>query len=119
MEGELGVALPRAFVAVLGFFNGSGIAVLPLHAIASNPATNVISETLRLRVQIGLPQQFVVLGEPPESILLLDCEEGGVVWCDAIDAPRLGKEPLRVTPKRWVDFFAFVAHLLDEEEADR
>jgi hypothetical protein len=119
LESGLGISLPDDFLSAAEFFDGSGIAVLPLHAIASSPALNVVSETRRLRRSIGLPDDFLVLGEPSESLLVLDCGGGGVIWCDALDAPRLGKQPLAREPETWASYGDFLAYLLEEEENDR
>lgn len=80
---------------------------------------NVLAETKRLRASIGLPDEFLVLGEPSESLLMLNCSDGQVIWCDAVDAPRLGKEPLACEPETWGSYGDFLANLLDEEESDR
>jgi hypothetical protein len=119
LESELGVTLPSEFTQVLAFFDGSGFAVLPLHAIAPHPATNALTETKRLRTRVALPEQFVVLGEPPESMLLLDCADGSVLWCDAADVPQIGKQPLKREPDKWDTYLDFFEYMLDEEEADR
>jgi hypothetical protein len=119
LERELDVSLPQDFLSVAEFFDGSGVAVLPLHAVAWNPAMNVLNETKRLRASIGLPENYLVLGEPSESLLVLDCGDGHVVWCDAVDAPRLGKGTLTREPETWNTYGDFLAYLLDEEEADR
>jgi hypothetical protein len=79
----------------------------------------VLAETQRLRRAIGLPNQFVVLGEPPESLLVLNCESGEVLWCDAIDAERLGREPLLKRPDTWPHFADFLEYLLNEEEREQ
>jgi hypothetical protein len=119
LESDLGISLPGDFLSAAEFFDGSGIAVLPLHAIASSPALNVMSETRRLRRSIGLPENFLVLGEPSESLLVLDCGDGHVIWCDALDAPRLGKQSLAREPETWTTYGDFLAYLLEEEENDR
>ncbi|UJB64052.1 SMI1/KNR4 family protein [Acidovorax sp. YS12] len=119
LEQELPISLPQDFLLAAEFFNGSGIAVMPLHAIAHSPKTNVLSETRRLRESIGLPENFLVLGEPPESLLVLDCSNGEVVWCDAIDAPKLGKGELINKPEVWKSYGDFLAYLANEEENDR
>lgn len=118
MEAELSVSLPESFLLATTFLDGSGFSVLPFHAVARIPATNVLSETKRLRASIGLPDKFLVLGEPPESLLVLDCSNDKVLWCDAVDAPRLGKEQLTGEPKTWATFFDFLCYVLDEEEED-
>jgi hypothetical protein len=120
MARELGMILPEDFVEATKFFDGGGFGVLQLHAIGAHPATNVLTETKRIREAIGLPSQFLVLGEPPESFLVMDCSKGGqVVWCDAVDAKRLGREKLSQQPETWSSFGEFFEHLLDEEERDR
>ncbi|RMH87351.1 hypothetical protein EBB59_13180 [Lysobacter pythonis] len=119
LEDELGISLPQDFLSAAEFFDGSGIAVLPLHAIAWSPAMNVLNETKRLRGSVGLPEKFLVLGEPSESLLVLDCSNGQVIWCDAVDASRLGKEPLAREPENWDSYGDFLAYLLGEEEGDR
>lgn len=94
--------------------------MLPLHAVADHPRQKVLDETRRIRAAVGLPVHYLVLGEPPESMLLMDFSAGGqFVWCDAIDAPRLGKEQLATAPEIWHSSAQFFAHLLDEEESDR
>lgn len=119
LESDLGVTLPHDFLLATKFFDGSGIVVQPLHAMALNPVLNVLSETVRLRSRIDLPQRFLVLGEPPESLLVLDCSSGQVIWCDAFDAPNLCKGALRGDPQIWASYGDFLAYLLHEEEGDR
>ncbi len=91
---------------------------MPLHALYHDGALNVIAETQRLRRGIDLPGQFLVLGEPPASLLLLDCVSGQVIWCDAIDAERVGKTPLLTPPDIWKSYGHFLAYLLEEEAAE-
>src|SRR5262245_52593335 len=112
LEKDLGLSFPSEFREVTGFFDGSGFSVFPLHAIGTNVRTNILSETLRLRDKIALPRRFVVLGEPPESLLLLDCDKGEVLWCDAIDASRIGEGSVNKAPDRWPSFGTFFDHLL-------
>ena len=119
LERSLDLSLPAEFHETARFFDGSGFVSLPLHAIGPTSATTILSETTRLRSSIQLPANFVVLGEPPESLLVLDCTDGKVLWIDATDAPRLGKECLCRDPTIWNSFGAFFDYLLTEEEQDR
>jgi hypothetical protein len=119
VETDLGVSLPDSFLAAAAFFDGTGIRVLPLYAVARKPMANVLDETKRLRSTIGLPANFVVLGEPPESLLVLDCNSGKVFWCDATDARGLQNLSFVREPEVWADFGDFLAHLVSEEEEDR
>ncbi len=121
ITSELGLELPADFLEIGKFFDGSGINVIPLYSLAGNaPTMNPIHETLRLRNSIGLPPNWLVLGEPPESLLLMDCTEGGnVLWIDAIDAQRIASQSFAKQPDSWSSFGDFFEYLLDEEEADR
>ena len=121
IESELGVQLPKDFREIAEFFDGGGINVMPLYSLAGNaPNLNPIHETLRLRKAIGLPSNWVVLGEPPASLLLMDCDTGGrIIWIDATDAERIGSQDFARQPDTWNSFSEFFDYLLDEEEADR
>lgn len=118
---ELGLRLPPDFLDIAKFFDGSGFSVISLYSLAGNaPKMNSIHETLRLRETIGLPPNWLVLGEPPESLLLMDCDAGGkVFWIDAIDAGRIASQSFAAQPTIWDSFAEFFVYLLDEEEADR
>lgn len=117
LESALDISLPESFRAAASFFDGSGIESMNLHALARDPSSNVLAETLRLRKSIELPHNYIVLGEPPESFLVLDCNDGAVIWCDATDAPRLGKEMLVRPADTWATFGDFLNAQLAEEEA--
>jgi len=121
ITSDLALQLPPDFLAIGEFFDGSGINVIALHSLAGNaPTMNPIHETLRLRKAIGLPPNWLVLGEPPESLLLMDCATGGeVIWIDAIDAQRIVSQSFETPPTTWESFSEFFEYLLNEEEADR
>lgn len=76
--------------------------------------TNVLSETKRLRATVNLLGNFIVLGEPAENLIVMDCnsEAGQVLWCDAIDVHRLGKEALMTAPEVWNSYLEFVEYLV-------
>jgi hypothetical protein len=118
---ELGLTLPHDFLEISRFFDGSGINVLPLFSLSgTSPKLNPVNETLRLRQAVNLPVQWLVLGEPPESLLLMDCaSDGRVIWIDAIDVGRIIDEDFKGEPTTWNSFSDFFEYLLDEEEEDR
>lgn len=121
IESELQVDLPAEFRQVCKFFDGGGIDVIPLFSLAGNaPRLNPLHETLRLRAAVRLPSNLLVLAEPPESLILMNCSDGGrVLWIDAIDVERIATEQFSRDPESWVSFSDFFSHLLDEEEAER
>ena len=121
IQTELGLVLPIDFMQIAEFYNGSGFNVLPLYSFAGNaPTMNPVNETLRLRKAVQLPSNWLVLGEPPESLLLMDCENGGkVIWLDAIDVARISSNSFTKQPDSWNSFSDFFDYLLEEEEADR
>lgn len=85
-------------------------------ACALNPAAG----TLRLRQSVGLPDNWLVLGELPESLLIMDCAgDRRVVWLDAFDVSRIGAGQFMGKPDIWDSFSDFFAALLDDEEEDR
>ncbi|WGT26678.1 hypothetical protein [Pseudomonas marginalis] len=121
LEHELKISLPTSFKLVGEFFDGSGIYVLPLHQIGWESPTNVLSETKRLRNSGQLLPNYLVLGEPAEGLIVMDCNSqlGQVLWCDAIDVNRLGRDALMTAPEVWGSYLDFVEYLLSEEESDR
>lgn len=121
LEHELKISLPDSFKLVGEFFDGSGIYVLPLHQIGWESPTNVLDETKRLRISGRLLSNYLVLGEPAEGLIVMDCNSrsGQVLWCDAIDVDRIGKEALMTAPEVWGCYLDFVEYLVSEEESDR
>lgn len=116
LADDLGISLPAEFLSTTEFFDGSGFLAIPMFAIGRQSSPNVLQETKRIRHAISLPEFFLVLAEPPESLIVLDCQSGGVTWCSASDAPRLGRSPLLDKSDVWPSFSAFFAFLLDEED---
>lgn len=121
IEQQLQVKLPSDFREICDFFDGGGMDVLPLFSLAGNaPQLNPLHETLRCRETIGIPSNFLVLAEPPESLVILDCfGEGRVLWVDAVDASRIVTGKFTSKPNIWPSFANFFSYLLDEEEAER
>ena len=124
IESSLGISLPDDAKEIASFYGGGMVGGVSHHAFASEgPANNVVDETKRLRDAIQLLPKFVVLAEPANSLIVLDTSppsDGPVVmWCDAQDATRLGKEQLASSPDVWNSYTEFFAYLLEEEEDER
>jgi hypothetical protein len=121
MQRELGITLPSAFTAVCAFYDGSGIDVVPMYSLSGgSPTFNPLFETRRLRDAIDLPARWLVLAEPPESLIVMECTEPGrVLWLDAGDAHRLAVEDFAHAPDSWNSFVEFFSAILAEEEDER
>ena len=51
---------------------------------------DIIDETIRLREAVNLPMRFIVLAEPPESLIVLDTKNiPSVIWFDTVDISRI------------------------------
>lgn len=122
LEQLLGVSLPDSFRSVSLFFDGGVLGGVELYRVRTDAnEVNVYSETVRLRRAIGLPEKFIVLGEPPAALLVLDCSDGTVVYCDATDAELLGSDIGLWDPDTWGSYQYFIENLAileDEERAE-
>jgi len=123
IQEQLGVNLPDDFKVIATFYRGGVLGGISHHAIAvGGPASNIVDETKRLRKKIGLNQTFVVLAEPPNSLIVLDTEPSdgpAVVWCDAQDVVRLDTRDFYMPPDTWDSYYDFFAYLVNEEEDER
>jgi hypothetical protein len=66
----------------------------------------------------------LILAEPPESLIVLDCESKthgtpAVIWCDAQEVRRLNDVTTLSKPGVWQSYMDFFKHLLKEEETER
>ena len=118
IEETLGLSLPGRLRDACAFFDGSGCGGF-FHNFDPTIEPNIIDETLRLRERINLPSQYVALGEPPISLLVLDCRNGSVIWCDAYDAARFATGDRMHSPTIWSDFSECLSYALNEEEDAR
>jgi hypothetical protein len=125
IEKRLNLTLPDDIKAISEFYSGGFLGGISHYAIAvGGPADNVLDETIRLRVSIAFPDRLLVLAEPPESIIVLNCKsetahEPAVIWCDALDSTRLDEFTALTKPETWSSYSSFFAHLLDEEEKEQ
>ena len=92
------------------------------HAIAvTSRATNIVDDTLRLRMTVALPPRFVVIAEPAASLIVMECigKNSRVIWCDASDVRKLSQPQSLRAPQIWSSYSQFFDYLLAEEESER
>ncbi|MEQ4259051.1 SMI1/KNR4 family protein [Pseudomonas syringae] len=119
IEKELAIKLPLDFKQIAMFYNGGLLGGISHHAISSdtNPL-NIVDETLRLRKSINLADDYIVLAEPAESIIVVDVSSvPAVIWCDAIDAENINTKKFSTPPDSWDSYASFFSYLLDREES--
>lgn len=120
LEDVLSISLPNDFKEILKFYDGSGFYFLELLDISqNNNKLSVLTETLRLRSSVNLELRYLVLAEPPESLIVLDSMDNGkVIWIDSYDIDSLNKNKFKCTPDIWPTFSSFFKYLLDEEDEE-
>jgi hypothetical protein len=125
IEQILNIVLPDDVKQVARFYSGGQIGGISHYAFSPHgPEENVVQETEKLRSSISIPHRFVVLAEPPESLIVMDCEAHltktpAVIWCDAFDVSRLNDIKSLSKPDLWQSYLEFFAYLLELEESDR
>ncbi|PIB16382.1 SMI1/KNR4 family protein [Vibrio rotiferianus] len=116
VENKLGLHLPEDFRVISGFYSGGVLGGISHHEIAAEgSATNVVNETLRLRTTTNLPNEFVVIAEPPSGLIVMNVKNDKVIWCDSTDVNGLGTDSC-INPDVWDSYSDFFCYLLDEEE---
>jgi len=119
IEDRLGVRLPQDFCSIAKFYRGGLLGDVSHNAIADGGAAdNIVEETLRVRNAVDLPDRYLVLAEPPGSIIVLDSVVGGVKWLDAADVIRLSTgEKFSAAVQEWPSYSSFFEYLLDCQDA--
>ena len=117
----LHVELPATFSEIATFFSGGYLGGISNYSFTNcDESTNIIDETLRLREAIQLPNRFIVLAEPPESLIVMDTEESpSVIWLDAKDVSKLENKSLLIKPDEWATYQEYFIELLEEDEAEQ
>jgi hypothetical protein len=120
LEESLGVILPDAFKEIAKFYRGGMIGGISHHSIpVSSPANSILQETQRIQKTTQLPKAFVVLAEPPASLIVLNTQTGSVFWVDSTDVDKLKHPELLHAPQTWASYADFFSFLLKEEEEER
>lgn len=119
IESVLGVKLPDDFRRISSFYSGGGIGDISIFDFDSY-TPNITNDTLRLRTVIKLPNNFVVIAEPPASIILLDTKNTpAVIWCDSTDVDKLNDLSFNTPPDTWETFSGFFLYLIEQEEEEQ
>ena len=118
IEEILEIKLPKDFCQMASFYSGGLLGGISNFAIAYEKITpNIVEETLRLRESINLPMRFIVLAEPPESLIVMDTEnKPSVIWCDATDVEKISDMSFMTEPETWDTYLQFFRTLLEDEE---
>jgi hypothetical protein len=124
IEKQLGVRFADDFKDVSKFYSGGMLGGISHNAISGHgPATNMAEETIRLRKAVALPKSFVVLAEPPASLIVMNTNKASsspaIIWCDALDVSRLGTLQGMHNPQTWTSYADFFCFLLDTEDQER
>lgn len=116
IEKKLGVALPDDFKEISKYFSGGSVGIIEFYDFKDNNDINIVDETLRLRENIRLSRQYIVLAEPPESIVVMDIKNApAIIWCDAIDIGNIESNNYLSQPDTWENFSDFFYDMLLEE----
>lgn len=117
IEEILQITLPDEFKEICRFFNGGCLGIIDNYSFKQGNWNNIIDETTRLRVEVNLPPRFIVLAEPPESIIVMNVEETpSIIWCDATDIYNLETKSYTSNPTIWRDYSDFFGEMLSDEE---
>jgi len=121
VESMLKLKLPEDFCQIANFYSGGLLGGISNFAVASQDITpNIVEETIRLRNAINLPSRFIVLAEPPESLIVMDTENTpSIIWCDATDAERIADMSFISEPETWDNYLEFFIKLLEDEEEEQ
>ncbi|WP_156395561.1 SMI1/KNR4 family protein [Paenibacillus sp. Root52] len=121
IEEILQLKLPDDFRDIAKFYSGDLLGGISCFAFAyKDIAPNIVDETLRLRNAIKLPSNFVVLAEPPNSIIIMDTQNNpSIIWCDATDVERIVTMSFISPPDTWKTFFDFFTKLVEDEEEEQ
>lgn len=116
IEKRLGVTLPSDFKEISKYFSGGSVGLIEFYDFKDNNDINIVDETLRLRESIHLPEQYIVLAEPPESIVLMDIKNiPAIIWCDSIDVENINSNDYSSQPDTWESFSDLFYDMLLEE----
>jgi hypothetical protein len=121
IEDILKITLPKDFRQITNFYSGGLLGGISIFAVAFEGITpNIVEETIRLRNTIKLPSCFIVLAEPPESLIVMDTENTpSIIWCDATDVERIINMSFITEPQTWNSYLEFFEKLLEDEEEEQ
>lgn len=118
IEKELDIKLPLDFKQIAMFYSGGDLGGIENYSFSNTEdgSFNIVEETKYLRLKIQLPLRFIVLAEPPESIIVMDTENTpNIIWCDAVEVSKLEGKSFISKPDEWNSYSEYFIHLLEDE----
>ena len=120
VELYLDVTLPDDFKEISLLYSIDYLGGRPIYQVVRDGnALNLIDETLRIRNGIGLPHEYVFLGELDTSAILLNTiKQPHVIWVDSIAIERLNQLESHEYDV-WENYQDYFEYLLQEEFSER
>ena len=120
VELYLDVTLPDDFKEISLLYSIDYLGGMPNNQVVRDGnALNLIDETLRIRNVIGLPHEYVFLGELDTSAVLLNTvKQPHVIWVDSIAIERLSQLESDEYDA-WENYQDYFEYLLQEEVSGR
>ena len=120
VELYLDVTLPDDFKEISLLYSIDYLGGRPIYQVVRDGnALNLIDETLRIRNVIGLPYEYVFLGELDTSAVLLNTvKQPHVIWVDSIAIERLSQLESHEYDA-WENHQDYFEYLLQEEVSER
>lgn len=82
IEKTLSVSLPEDMKYIASFYDGDALGDIDSLRFFGKGGS-IVGETLRMRKNAALPERYVVIAKPPESVVLLDTQGApAVIWLD-------------------------------------
>ncbi|MCR8859843.1 MULTISPECIES: SMI1/KNR4 family protein [Bacillus] len=121
IEEKLNIKLPEDFCEIATFFSGGYFGGISNHSFSNvDNSLNIIDETIRLREVVHLPSRFIVLAEPPESLIVMDTlNTPAIIWFDGVEISELEKKSFTSKPDEWETYADYFEELLEEEEEEQ
>ena len=118
VENALSIKLPNDFCEIAQFYSGGMLGDVSIYSFNIEDVDNIVGKTEFLRKTINLPNDFILLSEPDESIIVMNVKDSNIFWIDATDAENLQSGSFESSPDTWETFADFFAELLTQEEND-
>ncbi len=119
LEQSLNMKFPKDFFEISQFYSGGQLGDVSLYSFNINEVDNILEKTFLLRKTNKLPNKFIVLAEPDESLIVMDMEnKPRILWINSTDIDNLSKNRFEMKPDIWQTFSDFFIQLLKQEEED-
>jgi hypothetical protein len=120
VQEKLNIKLSNDFLQLASFGSYEFIGGIDFYNFGLENNNSVIYETLLLRSNINLPNNFLILFQDESSLILLEIysiDNCRVIWCCFEDVSNIiENKSLCYEHNIFSDFFSFYDYLLDEHE---